>query len=62
MLAESYRGAGDALIEHMLRKMAFDARMDAVAHMERTGELPEAVARKLRNRYEAEQSAGEGTA
>jgi hypothetical protein len=57
MLTESYHGSSDVMLERMVSRLVVDARLDIIEELERSGELPEEIAMKLRDRFEEEHTA-----
>ena len=57
MLTESYAGAAEMMRNRMVARVVYDARLDVINELERTGELPAELASGLRDRFEAESTA-----
>jgi hypothetical protein len=53
LLGESYPGAAELMRAQIVERLVYDARMDVIEQLRRTGELPEEIARPLRDRFEA---------
>jgi len=54
MLAESYGGSTDVMREGLVQRLVYDAKMDTINELERVGELPEEVAKELKETFEDE--------
>jgi CPA1 family monovalent cation:H+ antiporter len=55
-LAESSAHSAEATLLRMASRLAVDARLDAVQELAQTGKLPEQIAARLKQRFEAEQA------
>jgi CPA1 family monovalent cation:H+ antiporter len=55
ILVRAHGGAAEDLYARLVGRIKYDSRINVIAELERSGGLPEEVAREIRGRFEAEQ-------